>query len=72
MKATKLDKMLDNVRPDKLAKIAAYISSLIDTESDEDEFKTLSSISNAAFNAGDRNQGDEFVPVYFDAVIAVS
>ncbi len=64
----KLDKALDSIKPGKLAKIAAYISSLIDPEVDADEFMALQDISNAAYDAGMRNQGEDFIPVYFDAV----
>ena len=57
---------MDSITPVNLAKISAMIGSLIGPDTDAMEFKALQDLSNAAFDAGQRNCGMDFVMMFFN------
>jgi len=65
-KPTQIDRMMDSITPQTLAKLTTYISHLIGPDTDPLEFKALQDLSNAAFDAGQRNCGMDFVVMFFD------
>jgi hypothetical protein len=65
-----LDRIMDSLPPLTLAKLAVSIQSALEPGTEAEETRAISELSNAAFDAGIRNCGDDFAEMYFDAVIA--
>ncbi len=67
---TNIHEIMDNLPPTVLAKIAVYVGRLAWPGIEAEEMRALMALDNAAFDAGLRNSGDDFMDVYFDEVIA--
>lgn len=65
-----INSLMDNMTPETLAKLTVAIANLASPDCDADEITAINTLSNAAFDAGQRNSGMEFNDLYFDAVIA--
>lgn len=63
-----INEIMDRLRPTTLATLSAIVPNLVSPGIDAGEFLALNSLSGAAFDAGIRNYGDDFIPMCFDAV----
>jgi len=67
----KLEAILDSLPPSKLAKLSAFVGTLLDPDCEPEEVRAIMDLSNAAYAAGERNCGEAFTEQYFDAVIEI-
>ena len=70
MSCTNIHEIMDNLPPTVLAKLAVYIGKLAYPGIEAEEVRALGALDNAAYNAGKRNCGEDFVGLYFDEVTA--
>jgi len=63
---TNVHEIMDNLPPLVLAKLATFVPSLALPEMDSDELHALNCLGGAAYDAGIRNCGDDFIALYLD------
>ena len=61
---TNIHEIMDNLPPLTLAKLAALIPSTAYVEMDDNELDAINALGGAAYDAGIRNCGDDFIRMF--------
>ena len=61
---TNLHEIMNNLPPSVLAKLAAFIPSTAYAEMDNNELDAINALGGAAYDAGIRNCGDDFIRMF--------